>query len=311
MANEVPVLTAFKGHTKQVNQMVKDTIIDYSSVLQVLPFIQITTGFSLTELEEVEGSGAGIQTRGLNEDYNNTSADFRERQYGVGFLGDALRIEKHVEQQLPGTVAKQMRVKLRMLARQVNNYFINGSRATSKKQFDGLKTICGDSGSMVIGTGSDITVNTSLTTMKTFLDRLDEAFRSINGEPNAIWMNDILYDAITSGARHLGADVLGTTTNFLGQQVTSYRGVPFLKLKNDQAGTAILPFTEALGGGSSQTSCYVTKMDRDEGLCGVSTRGITILPDEDNLFHRDVLDFSMGLRDVTNSIIRVARLKVA
>ena len=312
MPNEIPILTAFKGHEPYVRDMIVDTVIQRSSVLNVLPIIPVPTGFTMKELESVTGQLGNPAFRALNEDFSNGYNEFRERDYGVKQLGDAVRVEKKVEARLPGTLLRQLRLMLKGIGMFVDYNFINGDSVTNPKAFDGLATILGTtSGATYVDNGASLTVNTSATTFESFLKLLDSAMRNINGQANAIFCSDVFYDAITSGARQMGANVLGTSTDFLGQQVTSYRGVPFLKMGNDNTGTAILPHTETTGGGSAQTSIYVCKMDLDEGLAGLSTGGIRILPDEDNLFHRDVIDFDFGLRVPTNTCVRVGRLKVA
>lgn len=310
MANEIPILTASKGHDPVVRNMVIETIIRRSAILNVIPFMTIDSGFTLKELEEKEGALGTVAFRALNEDYTDSHAEFRERMYSVKQLGGSMKIDKKVERQLPGTLLKQTRQRLKALGLFVDDKFFNGSTATSEKEFDGLKRILGDSGSYVVNEASGLTINTDASTFKTFLDLLDDALRKVLGQPTAILCSDILRDAVTSGARHLGADTLGTATDFLGQQVVAYRGVPFVAFGNNASGTAILPFTESIGAASS-ASAYVVKLDTDDGVCGLTTGGIQIIPDEDNLFHRDVIDFDMGLKVTTNSAVRVAGLKVA
>lgn len=310
MANEIPLLIASQGLEGQVKDTVVETIIRRSSILNVLPFMTINKGFTHKETEEVDGAGGSVAFRALNEDYTDSHGSFRERSYGVKQLGGSMKVEKKVERQIPGTLLKQTRIRLKAMGMFVDDKFFNGSTSTSEKEFDGLKRILGDSGSFVVDNGAALTINTSATTMQDFLDLLDEAFRKVNGQPTAILCSDVLRDAVTSGARKLGADTLGTATDFLQQQVIAYRGVPFVAFGNNNSGSAILPFTESAVAASTG-SCYVVRMDEDDGLCGLTTSGIDIIPDEDNLFHRDVIDFDMGLRVTTNSAVRVAGLKVS
>lgn len=311
MANEIPILTAFKGHEPIVRDMIVDTIIQRSHILNVLPVMPVTSGFTIKELENVTGSVGSPAFRGLNEDFTNSYADFREREYGVKQLGDAMRIEKKIERQLPGTLMKQTRQKLIGLGMLVDDKFFNGNSDTDPKEFDGLKTLLGDSGTGVIGSGTGLDITSSSSNFLTFLEWVDEGMRAINGNASAIFVSDVIYDAITAGARLAGANVLGTTTDFLGRQVSSYRGVPFYAIGNNQSGTAILGQTETLGSGTAQSSAYVVKFGLDDGVMGISTGGIQIIPDEDNLFHRDVIDFDLGLVVRTNSVARITRLKVS
>lgn len=312
MANEIPILTAFKGHTPVVRDMLINTIIRRSAILNMLPVIDVTTGFTLTEMENVTGVMGNVGFRALNEDYTDSNAEFRERKYGVKQLGGSMKIEKKVERQYPGTLLKQAQIRLMALGMFVDDKFFNGSTATSEKEFDGLARILGSTGDAYVqaGSGSGLVINTSSTTFETWLDTLDEAFRGINGDPTYIFMSDVVRDAFTSGARKMGADTLGTATDFLQRQVPAYRGVPLIAFGNNQAGSPILPFTETLEGGST-SSVYVVKLNEIDGVAGLSTSGIQLIPDEDNLFHRDVIDFDMGLKVTTNSAVRIGGVKVA
>lgn len=311
MANEIPLLTASKGLSPEARQLVVNTIIQRSHILNVLPILPVTSGFTIKELENVTGTVGNPAFRALNEDFSNSYSEFRERVYGVKQLGDAIRIDKEIEKQIPGTLMKQTRLKLIGLGMFIDDKFFNGNSTTDEKEFDGLKTILGDSGTNVIGSGSGYQINSSSSNFNAFLDDLDEGMRGLASPANAIFVSDVLYDAITSGARLMGAHAIGTATDFLGRQVNAYRGVPFIAMGKNQAGTDILPLTEALGSGSAQTSAYIVSMSVDDGVSGISTGGINILPDEDNLFYRDVISFSFGLRVPTNSVARVTRLKVA
>lgn len=310
MTLEIPLLTASKGYTPEMNNIIVQTILMGGRVLSFLPMINLNSGFTWSELEEVTGAGGDIDFRALNEDYSNSYGEVKEKAYGVKQLGGALKIEKKMERQFPGTSARQLRMRLKALSMFVDSKFINGDADTSEKEFDGLKKILGDSGDHVTIASGGLTINDTAAHFQDFMDLLDEAFRGIMGSPNAILCSDVMYDSITSGARKVGADVLGTTKDFLGDQVYSYRGVPFISLKNDNTGTAILPFTETLGT-TNTASLYVVRLDDLDGVAGITTNGLDILPDEDNLFIRDVIDFDMGVRVATHSAMRVAGLKVA
>lgn len=310
VANNVSLLTAFKGHAPQVDKLVEDTVIRRSKILPMLPFIRIEEGFSLKKMENVTGQMGNPKFRALNQNYTATSHELRERLYGVKFLGDMISIEKKVEKQCPGTLADQIAMKLEGIASLVDDSFFNGDEDVDPLQFTGLKAYAADNANLRIGTGSDITINTSGTTFDAAMDRLDEAIRKVNG-PNAIFMSDIIFDAWTSGARKKGANVLGTALDFLGQQVPGYRGIPFYQMGDNWAGNAILPATETIGGGTGGSSIFVCRIDKRSGIAGVSTSGVDVIPDSDALSLETVIDFDMGLKISTNSFIQACRFKAA
>jgi hypothetical protein len=308
--NNIPLLTASKGLVPQTRDMVIETIIQYNQILNVLPVIPVTQGFTHHELEEKEGALGTVAFRSLNDDYTDSHGEFRERMYAVKQLGGSMKVDKKLERQIPGTLTKQMMLRLKNLGLFVNDKFFNGNSATDKNEFDGLKRILGDTGSFVVAKSGGLAINSSAANFKYLLKLFDEANRGLNGGANAYLMSDVMYDSITQGAREVGANVLGTATDFLGNQVAGYLGVPFIKFKNNPAGTAILPQTETVEVASSG-SIYAVRFDELDGVAGLSTGGINILPDEDNLFHRDVIDFDLGLRVTTNSAMRIAGLTIS
>lgn len=308
----IPLLTASKGLAPAMRQTVIDTVIRRAEILNILPFITLgpSQGFEMKELETKEGALGSIFKRAINERPDSSKAETIERRYGVKQMGVTIEVEKKVERQIPRTMEKQVRMHLQLLGDYVNNNFFNGDGVANEKDFSGLKKILGSSGSYVVTNSADLTINTDGTTFETFLKLLDEAIRKVNGPANAILVSDVMFDAINAGARKLGADTLGTTTDFLQRQVPAYRGIPFVSFGKFN-GTDILGATESDAGGSSNRSAYVVRFDEADGLAGITTNGITINPDEDDLFMRDTIDFDMGLRVPTNSAIRIARLKVA
>lgn len=312
MPNEIPILTAFKGHTEQTRTMLINTIIQRSAILNMLPMIDVAVGFTHSELENVTGVMGGVGFRALNEDFTDTNADFRERKYAVKQLGGSMKIEKKVERQYPGTLMRETMLRLRALGMFTDDKFFNGSTGTSEKEFDGLKRILGNTGSFYIGagSGSGLVINDTAANFKKFLNYLDQCLRALNGQASAFLCSDILRDAVTAGAREVGANYLGTATDFLGNQVTAYRGIPFVGFGNNNLGNPILPFTETEEGGST-ASLYPVRFDELDGVAGLSTAGVDVIPDEDNLFHRDVIDYDLGLKITTNSAVRLGGLKVA
>lgn len=308
--NPIPLLTASKGLQPEMKPIVEETLIKWSSILQAVPFLTLESGFTYRTMEQVGNQGL-TNFRALNEDYTDSHAEFKERAYGLAFLGNAMNVEKKIEKQIPGTLAKQVREHLEDLGSFIDGKFFNGSTATSEKEFDGLKRILGSSGSFVVTPGSDLSINASSSNFLSFLNVLDEAIRKVRGGPTAFFMRDSMYDAITSGARQLGANVLGSEIDFMGQMYTSYKRIPLVPFGNDNTGTAIFSTAETDAGGSGTQSIYAVRLGTDNGVCALSTSGIQYLPDEDNLFHRDVIDFDMGLKVTTNSAIRIARVKHA
>lgn len=305
MAGEVPILTAFQIHDPYVQQTIVDTVIQFSHVLNLLPFINVDTGFAAGWLEKAQNGSSGINFRALNDDYANAYNALAPYRESIKPLGTSVRVDHLVEEQYPGTLQNQLRIHLQDLGWAIDNYFINGDTAVSEKQFDGLAKKLGTvAGDHVVDNGGTLEIDTSATTYKAFLRLWDKAMDRINGTPNFAYMAPGIYNAITAGAREMGANVLGSAIDFLGRKVVTLQDVPLYKLNKDHNGTSIFPFTET----GSTTSIYMGIMNEDRGVAGLSAKGVQLLPDNGGIFWRTVIDFTMGLKAVTNSIVRIQKL---
>ncbi len=309
MANEVPILEAFKIHDPEVEASVRDIIINYSNILNLVPMGSVERGFARSWLErDLNASGgSGIAFRAINEDYTNTYNALKRKRSTIKPMGTSIRIDHLTEEQFPGALVDQVTIFLQDLMPFVDNAFINGNSVTNPRQFDGLKVLLGDSGSHTEGSGSSITINTSEATFDSFLDRFDNALDKMKGQANAAFMSPTIYNAIQSGARKKGANTLGTAIDFLGRRVLEYQGVPFYRLGKDDLGNDILPSTET----DSTSSIYICRLDPESGVSGLSARGVQLLPDNGGNFFRTVIDATFGIKVVTNSAVRLMRVKKA
>jgi hypothetical protein len=311
----INILQASQGASPFVNNELKDILLTNQSILNILPIISIPEGqgFTLQEIETAAGNLGTAQERSLNEDYTDNATEDIPKLYGTKVIGDSAQVDYLIQRQSPGDpLTKEMRKKATNLTLYLNKLFINGSSATNHKQFDGLKAhLVGDT-EHLINTGADLTVNTSAATCKTLLKHMDKALESVKSGGNMYFlMSQEMYNAINRAALEIGANVLGQTENFLNQRVSTYQGVPFFWFGRDETNSKILDQTDADLGGSSHTSIYLANFDADFGLAGLTVQGFQTIPEEKGKFMRESIEVTMGLVPRTNSIARIARLKIA
>jgi len=157
----IPLLFAFKGQSDFMKKTITDTVIKRSSIMALMPIIQVPTGFTFSDMESVTGQYGNPAFRALNEDFADSFSELRERQYGVKQCGDAVTIEKKIERQVPGTLRRQLMLKLGGMGRFLDDTIINGNEDVTPRQFTGLRNF---PSTVRVGSASDITVNTSATT---------------------------------------------------------------------------------------------------------------------------------------------------
>lgn len=147
----------------------------------------------------------------------------------------------------------------RNLGRNLNNYFINGSTATSAKQFEGMRraiatqqpasqtlTALGDNGLEVV-MGND---NTAKKAQQKFLEALQALISAVSGGAQVLVMNSLIIGRLTTIAK----EQCSTTIDQFGRLIKSFNGVPLIPAGYSKTGSELLPFTETVGTSTSKCS---------------------------------------------------------
>lgn len=230
-----------------------------SAILEVLPF-QSISGNAFKYNSEANYPGVGF--RGVNEAYTASNGVINQQTEALVIAGGDLDVDKFIvaTQGMQARTAHEA-MKVRALSLAWTNKFFNGSVATDPREFDGLKTrIVGD---QKIAAGS--TANgTALS-----LAKLDEAIDQTLS-PTHIVMNKTMARRLTAAARTytIGGYISFEPDEF-GRRNMYYNNLPIITVDLDNAGSAILPFTEAATSGTSTaTSIYIVNMGMD-GVLGL------------------------------------------
>lgn len=237
-----------------------------SGVLSALPFETIAGNALKYNREQSLG---GIGFRGVNESYTPSVGVLNPLTESLVIAGGELDVDKFIV----NTGASNLRstyeaMKVRALSLAWTKKFIKGDSTSDPREFDGLQLRA--TGNQVISAGS--TAGGAALS----LAKLDEAIdQTVN--PTHLIMSKAMARKFSAAAR--ATSVSGNvafTTNSLGQRVTLYNDLPILPVDLDEAGTAILGFTEAAAsGGATATSIYIVSFGADS-LTGIQSGAIEV-----------------------------------
>lgn len=263
-------LTLVEAAKLETGDVVRQSIIELyagsSDILQVLPF----TGISGNALKyNREGALPNIGFRGVNESYTPSTGILNPVSESLVIAGGDLDVDKFILDTMGANQRSvQEAMKVRALALAWTAKFIKGDSASDPREFDGLQTRI--TGSQKIAAGS--TANgTALS-----LAKLDEAIdQTLNA--THLLMSKAMARKFAAAARTTSVSGnVNFTVGALGQRVMEYNGLPIITVDLDNAGNAILPFTEAATSGTSTaTSIYVLSLG-DGALIGLENGGMSV-----------------------------------
>jgi len=263
-------LTLLEAAKLETGNIMRQAIIELyagsSDILTALPFESIS-GNALKYNRESSLPGVGF--RGVNEAYTPSTGVLNPLTEALVIAGGDLDVDKFIID----TMGSNQRgiheaMKVRALGLAWTAKFIKGNNQTDPREFDGLAIRV--TGSQKIQAGT--TANGSALS----LSKLDEAIdQTLN--PTHLLMSKAMARKFSAAARlqTVGGYITWDLGSF-GNRVMSYNGLPILTVDLDNAGTAILPFTEAATSGTATaTSIYIMSMGND-GLIGLQNGGIDV-----------------------------------
>jgi hypothetical protein len=240
-----------------------------SQILRVLPFDTIA-GNSFTY--RVEDTLPGVQFRGVNEGYSESTGHFATFTESLKISGGDLDVDLFI---IDTQGAQQRRVqelmKVKSLALYWTKMFFKGDAiASQQRQFDGLQNrIVGQQLFTAGANGAALSINL-----------LEEAIDSVD-EPSAIFMPKALIRRMNHFLRTNNNVVM--TKDQYGNPLTNYRDIPLLPIDKDETNTDILGFNETVGSSSLTASIYIVSFGADKlygiqgnaaGANGISVRDI-------------------------------------
>lgn len=263
-------LTLVEAAKLETGDVYKSGVIELyagsSDILTNLPFEGIT-GNALKYNRESSLPGVGF--RGVNEAYTASTGVLNPQTEALVIAGGDLDVDKFIVD----TQGAQQRtvheaMKVRALGLAWTRKFIKGDTASDPREFDGLQTRV--TGSQVISAGS--TANGAALSLAVLDEAIDQTLN-----PTHLIMSKAMRRKFSAAARDTAVFGYVTyTTDALGRRVAMYNDLPILALDLDNAGNAILPFTEAaVSGTDTATSIYVASFG-PEALTGIENGGIDV-----------------------------------
>jgi hypothetical protein len=301
-----------------------DTVLRGSSFLSLLPIVD-TSHFMRDEyMEKNRGTTKNTQKRKLNEEPDKKSKNrFVKRTELTSIYTVASSIDYRVAEEYPQQHDDMMMSDAEDMMMDIDYDIIKGVPDASGYGLRGLEDRVPISNSGYdVNNAATLTINTSATTMKTFLRLFRKAVRKIKRAPGmvvAAFMHENTELAIQSGRDELGANVVGTGTfDILNQPVTTIEGVPLVVVREDSAGNSIIGFDE-----NSENSTSIWIVGFQGGVSEGSKKipqGVTVLSGDQvirryseriGLQINTFQEMDVQLRTPPGSVARLSRLLVA
>lgn len=263
-------LTLVEAAKMESGDIVRQAVIELyagsSDVLMNLPFENITGNAMKYNRED---SLPGVGFRGVNEGYTPSTGVLNPLVETLVIAGGDLDVDKFIVDTMGANIrSTQEAMKVRALSLAWTKKFIKGDSASDPREFDGLQVRV--TGSQKIQAGA--TANGTPLSLAVLDQAIDQ---TIN--PTCLLMNKAMRRRLTAAAR--STTVGGYITygaDAFGRRVTQYNDLPIYVVDLDNAGAAILPFTEAATSGTATaTSIYVLSLG-DGAVQGLQNGGVDV-----------------------------------
>ncbi|CAK0781396.1 conserved hypothetical protein [Gammaproteobacteria bacterium] len=270
---------------------IMENMIRDSKIQEVLPWTNVNSLQSVAVRVRTLPTGGAF--RKIGGTYTETTdGDVEQVWESVYIFGGELKFDRifdKVSNVIVDPKTQQTQLKLKSMALDFNNYFINGDHATDVDGFEGLKKrVSGmPSRQLIAAAASTTTANptSSANAARSFLDKWETAwYRCNGGDVNAIFMNEAMYLGFAGVLRYVGAaggNLLDVTKDSFDRQILTYRGAPFIDmgLKKDQSTEIIgVAETDSTGGDADRTSVYFASFNTENGVTGIQLGGMDVIP---------------------------------
>ncbi len=235
-----------------------ETVVRESSILAVLPFMQVV-GSALTYNREATMPEASFYEPG--DFWSADSPTWTTLTQDLKIIGGDADVDNFLQQTYadPNDLeAVVLESRAKAVAHKWSDSFFNGDNDADPKSFDGLRELV--PASQTIGLGDD--------GGELNLDKMDELIDLVRpGRPDALLMHKRTRRKLSSLRRESG-NLLETDVDAFGRRALFYDGIPLLV-------DDFMPIDEELGNGDDLSSIYAVKLGSD-GVMGIENQGIQI-----------------------------------
>lgn len=235
-----------------------ETVVKESSVLSVLPFMQVV-GSALTYNREETMPEASFFAPGDSWFAQNPTWTTHTQELKI--IGGDADVDNFLQQTYsdPNDLeAVVLESRAKAVAHKWSDSFFNGDDAADPKSFDGLRELV----------PSEQTINAGDDGGELTLDKMDELIDLVRpGRPDALLMHKRTRRKLSSLRRESG-NLLETDVDAFGRRALFYDGIPLLV-------DDFMPLDEELGSGNDLSSIYAVKLGSD-GVMGIENQGIQV-----------------------------------
>ncbi len=236
-----------------------ETIVKESSVLLMLPFMEVT-GTALTYNREATMPAASFYDVG--DTWTEATPTFTQVTVPLRILGGDADVDNFLQQTYadPNDLeAVVLESRAKAVAHKFTESFYVGDTSVDPKSFDGLRKLV--SAGQTISAGAN---GGSLT-----LDLMDQLIDLVTpGKPDALLMSKRTRRKLSSLRRSSG-NLLETDVDQFGRRALFYDGIPILV-------DDFVPDNETLGTGTNLSSIYAVKFG-SAGVMGLENGGIQVV----------------------------------
>ena len=297
-----------KIETDVLRKSVIDNLILESNVLEMVPWETIgTLATSVVMIKDLPSVGF----RKVNEGYAESTGHFEQKTENISLFGGDIDTDiaiARAKNTIADARAIQQTLKLKAIAYNFNDKFINGNPQSDPEEYKGLsKRIDNINTDGYTDQYVDLADTTNSGILRdqaarfAFLDKLNTLIYAIKGHnPQYLLMNKKLLLATRSLL--MREKLLDNARDMFERNIDVYMGARLIDIgvKSDQT-TEIITNTETLGGGSYETSIYAVKFGIGDSTWGIQQYPLEVrdLGElESKPVYRTRLDWNLGLATV-------------
>lgn len=235
-----------------------ETLISESSVLQQLPFMEVTgTAVAYNR----EGTAPTVDWHAVGDDWTEDTPTFQQVTAELKILGGDADVDNFLQQTYadPNDIeAEVIAAKSKAVAYEFSTAYYAGDATANPKQFDGLAQLVTPAQTLTAGdNGAALDLD--------MMDMLIDLVRP--GRPDALFMAKRTRRKLSQLRRSSG-NLLETDVDQFGRRALYYDGIPILV-------DDFVPTDEVQGTETAASSIYAARFGR-RGVMGLQNGGITV-----------------------------------